>query len=150
MAKWMKLALLVTGVMNMFGAVLFAPIVPQLRELNGFPNASHPLYLWIIAIWIFLFGLCYLWLGLTGRREPLFLIIGAAGKLSFSGLLALYWINGELPAQAVFGALSDLFFGIIFIVWLWQTRRDDKSFERSGGERYRQRDRDSSPYGEPS
>lgn len=121
----MRIALLATGLMNMGGAILFMPIFPRLREFNGLPNAAHPLYLWIISIWIFLFGVGYLWLGLTGKRERLFLLIGAGGKLSFFGLLVVYWANGELPAQAAIGGLADLFFGLIFLYWLWQTRRGE-------------------------
>jgi hypothetical protein len=114
----MRIALLATGVMNIFGAALFAPMFPQLRELNGLPNASHPLYLWIISIWILAFGLCYLWLGYTGRREVLFLVIGAIGKLSFSFLLIIYWLFGELPAMTAVSGLLDLFFALLFLYWV--------------------------------
>jgi hypothetical protein len=48
----------------------------------GFPE-SHPLYLWILAVWVFAFGLCYFWMAWTGRRERLFIAFGAIGKLSF-------------------------------------------------------------------
>lgn len=122
MSKTMKWALLATGVLNMFGAVLFVPYFSFLREMNGLPNAAHPLYLWIISSWIFFFGLCYLWLGITGRRENLFLVIAAAGKISFSVLMIIYWLSGEIPAKAAAGSLLDLFFGLYFLYYLWQTK----------------------------
>jgi hypothetical protein len=125
MTKLMKTALLATALMNFFGAVLFVPFLPFFREFYGLPNAVHPLYLWIISSWIFFFGLCYLWLGLTSRRESLFLVIAAAGKISFAILMIAYWISGDIPAKAAAGSLSDLFFGLFFLFYLWQTRNDE-------------------------
>ncbi len=117
----MKWVLLVTAAMNMFGAILFVPFVPFFREFYGLPSAVHPLYLWIIASWIFFFGLCYLWLGITERHEPLFLVIAAAGKISFSVLIIIYWISGDVPVIAAAGSLLDLLFGLFFLFNLRQT-----------------------------
>lgn len=122
MNKSMKWILLVTAAMNMFGAILFVPFFSFFREFYGLPINTHPLYLWIIASWIFFFGLCYLWLGITGRRERLFLTIGAAGKLSFAALMIIYWLKAEIPILAAAGSLFDLFVGLFFLVYLWQTR----------------------------
>lgn len=122
MSGLMRLALLATAVMNVFGALLFVPSFSGLREFLGLPNASHGLYLWIIASWIFLFGVCYLWLGITGRRERLFLAIGATGKLSFVVLMFAYYLAGEIPLTTALASLSDLFFAAIFAFYLWKTR----------------------------
>lgn len=124
MATWMRTALLATAVLNMFGAAVFVPFFQNFRESNGFPAQSHPLYLWIIASWIFMFGLCYFWLGVTGRRERLFLVIAGAGKLTFVLLLFVYWQTGQVSINAALGSLSDLFFAVIFGIWLWRTRND--------------------------
>ncbi len=103
---------------------MFVPFLQKFRESNGFPAQSHPLYLWIIASWIFMFGLCYFWLGITGRSERLFLVIGGSGKLAFVFFLFVYWQAGEIPLYTFLGSLCDLFFAIIFGIWLWQTRND--------------------------
>ncbi|MEP6924035.1 MAG: hypothetical protein ABI954_06200 [Pyrinomonadaceae bacterium] len=124
MSKWMRVALLSTAAMNMFGALLFVPSFSGLREFLGLPNPSHGLYLWIISSWIFLFGVCYLWLGITGRRERLFLVVGAAGKLSFVVLMFTYYLAGEIPLTAALASLSDLFFAAIFAFYLWKTRTE--------------------------
>jgi hypothetical protein len=123
MALWMRVALIATGILNMPGAALFVPAFQAFRQSNGLPAESHPLYLWIIASWIFLFGLCYLWLGITGRNERLFLVIGSAGKLAFVILMFAFWQAGQIPLNAALGSLADLLFAILFLVWLWQTRR---------------------------
>jgi hypothetical protein len=127
MAKWMRGALIATGILNMPGAALFVPAFQALRESNGLPAESHPLYLWIISSWIFLFGLCYLWLGITGRNERLFLVIGGAGKLAFVFLMFAFWQAGQIPLNAALGSLADLLFAILFGIWLWQTRQYNKS-----------------------
>lgn len=124
MVKWMRIALLATAALNMIGAAVFVPFFQNFRESNGFPAQSHPLYLWIIASWIFMFGLCYFWLGITGRSERLFLVIAGAGKLTFVFFLFVYWQAGQVPVNTVLGSLCDLLFAVIFGIWLWQTRNN--------------------------
>lgn len=118
MTKSLKYALLATAVMNMGGAFVFSPFGGAIRRFYGFPNEVHPLYLWLIASWIFFFGLCYLWLGVTERREPLFLVIAAAGKISFTLIALIYWFSGEIPALAALASLPDLLFGVFFVYQL--------------------------------
>ena len=123
MGKWMKRAFLATAAMNMLGALTFVPFITTFRETFNLPNQTHPFYLWIISIWIFSFGLCYLWLGITGKRERLFVVIAAMGKLSFVALLFGYALIDEIPILTAFSGLGDLFFGVVFVLWLWKTRR---------------------------
>jgi len=129
MAKWMRIVLFATAVLNMVGAALFVPFFQAFRISNGFPAESHPLYLWIIASWIFMFGLCYFWLAVTGGRERLFLVIGAGGKFTFVLITFIYWQLGQLPANTFLASLTDLFFAITFAFWLFQTRGRSMSFE---------------------
>jgi hypothetical protein len=118
----MRLALIATAALNIFGAALFVPSFGGLRGFYGLPSEAPPLYLWIISSWIFLFGLCYLWLGVSGRTERLFLVIGAAGKLAFVLLIWASWLGGEVPLRTALGSLSDLFFAVVFALWLRGTR----------------------------
>lgn len=118
MTKSLKYALFATAAMNIFGCVIFAPFGDGLRRFYGFPNDAHPIYLWLISSWIFFFGLCYLWLAVSERREPLFLVISAAGKISFTLIMIAYWFLGEIPALAAFASLPDLAFGTFFLYQL--------------------------------
>lgn len=115
---WLRRALLATAVMNALGALAFTPWGAPIRDLAALPAGTHPLYLLIIGIFVGLFGVGYLWTGLTGRADPLFIAIAAAGKLSFFGLLAAFWIAGELSVRAPLSAVGDLVFGSLFVVWL--------------------------------
>lgn len=115
--RWMRRALLATAVMNCVGALTFTPWGAWVRELVQMPPC-HPLYLLVIGTFVLLFGVGYLWTGLTGRADPLFVAIAAAGKLSFFGLLAAFWIAGELTVRAPLAAVGDLVFGALFVIWL--------------------------------
>lgn len=116
--RWMTRALLATSAMNAFGAFAFTPWGAPLRALVGLPADAHALYLLVIASFIGLFGLGYLYTGLTERADPLFIAIAGAGKLTFFGLLAVFWSMGELPIRAPLAAVGDLVFGAMFVAWL--------------------------------
>ncbi len=120
MTKSLKYALLATTVMNIFGAAIFSPFGDAIRQFYGFPGNVHPLYLWLISSWIFFFGLCYLWLGITERRELLFLVIASAGKISFTVFSVIYWALGEVSALGAIASLPDLLFGVFFLFNLRQ------------------------------
>ncbi len=121
MEKWLRIALFATAVMNIFGSITFVPANRIGRELLKLPE-PHPLYLWILAVWIFAFGICYLWMAVTQKREWLFIVIGAIGKLSFFGILAINAFTGEIPFQTMLAGAGDLIFGIIFIFWIVKHR----------------------------
>ena len=124
MEKWFRIALLTTGLINLFGGLAFVPALGLGRKLFKFPDA-HPVYLWIFAVWICAFGVCYLWLAFKQRREWLFIVIAAVGKLSFFSMFAIYWLAGELPFIAVLGVSGDFVFGSIFAFWALKHRSDD-------------------------
>jgi hypothetical protein len=119
---WMRGTMLATALMNLVGALAFLPSAQALRTLGGFPNEAHPLYFTTVGLFIFIFGLAYLWVAVTGRAAPLFISVAAAGKLGFFALLALYAGLGLLPAKAVLSGLGDLLFGLIFLFWLLRRR----------------------------
>jgi hypothetical protein len=120
--QFFRRALLATGFMNFFGAALLAPPAVELRALAGFPEAGHPLYAWILSLWILFFGVGYLRLSVSAEQERFFVAIGAAGKASFSLLLAAFWLAGDLPVRAAFAGSADLIFAAIFVYWLRATR----------------------------
>ena len=122
MGKGMRRVMLAAAILNTLGALTFIPAFTGLRAQGHLPNDAHPVYLWMIALWIFFFGIAYLYLGITGRVEKVFIAVGAAGKLSFFGLLLGFALAGDLPIQAATSGIADLVFGTIFTVWLWRTR----------------------------
>lgn len=121
--QWMRRALLATAVMNLLGALTFTPWGEPIRDLAAMPSGTHPVYLLVIGTFVLLFGVGYLRCGLTGRADPLFIAIAAAGKLAFFGLLTAFWLAGELSIRAPMAAVGDLVFGAMFMVWLVGSRQ---------------------------
>ena len=84
---------------------------------------AHPLYPWVLSIWILIFGAAYFRMGQTGRADRTFLAAGAAGKATFAVLLIALAATGELPPQAVAVGLPDLALAGVFIGWLSRNRQ---------------------------
>jgi hypothetical protein len=120
--RWLVAALWVTTPLNLLGAYVFSPLSGLGVELGGFPADVHPLYRWALAEFIGLFGLGYGWCAYTRRAPRFFIAMGAAGKLSFFATLASYWLARELPARAVVFGSADLWLGLAFALWVFQTR----------------------------
>ena len=119
--KWMRWTLVLTAIYNVFGVLLFFPLLTVGRRLIGLPDA-HPFYLWLVTIWIGSFAVIYVWLAATKRPDRAFLIIAVTGKFAFWSLNVIFWLAGELPVIAPAVALGDLITAILFAWWLWKTR----------------------------
>ncbi len=119
---WMRVALWATTLLNLLGSIAFVPQFPMGREMMSLPAAGHPIYLWIIAEFIFIFGVAYAYCAWTSRAPRVFIGVAAAGKLSFFATMVGFWLAGEVPMKAALGASSDLLFGGLFLLWLAQTR----------------------------
>ena len=115
---WMRRALLATAAMNILATGLFLPPAGALRELAGVPPGEHGVYLTTLAMFVLLFGLGYLYEGVTGQADRLFLWIAALGKLSFVAILTSYWASGAISFRAPLMAGGDLVFGVLFLTWL--------------------------------
>jgi len=114
---WMRRALLATAAMNLGAGLLFLPPAASLRALAGFPPGDA-VYLLTIALFVLLFAAGYLYCGVTGRPERLFLWLSAVGKLSFVTILVSCWALGVLPVTAPLSGAGDAVFGVLFLTWL--------------------------------
>lgn len=113
----MRRVLVSGGPTNAIGALIFAPPFPWVRELFGLPG-GHALYLWILSIWILLFGIAYAAMGLRGRVDRTFLWVAAGGKASFAIALVAMAMAGEIPAVGAVVGLPDLALAVYFARWL--------------------------------
>ncbi len=112
--RWM---LLVSGPMNLGGAVLFAPPMGALRDAFGLPP-SDPFYLWILSAWVLAFGVAYFYMGYTGRASRGVIALGAWGKAVFALLVMALAARWGLSAVAAAGAVPDLVMAVTFAWWL--------------------------------
>jgi hypothetical protein len=115
----MRGALYATAAMNVLAAGAFLPAARPVRDLIGLPEYEHPLYATTVAMFILLFGLAYLWTAIEGRSARLFIALAAAGKFSFFAALTCFWWLGSLPMRAPVLGSADLFFSVLFTIWLF-------------------------------
>lgn len=120
--RWLRIAMFLTAIMNLGGAIAFLPAAGAVRRLAGMPVEAPPIYLLTVGAFIFLFGVGYLWTAVTGLTDRLFVAIGAAGKLTFVALVAWCIADGSLPPMAFLAASPDLVFGGLFLAWLYTSR----------------------------
>lgn len=121
--RWLRIAMFCTALMNLTAPVAFLPgYGAPLRRLAGMPVEAPPIYLLTVGAFIGLFGVGYLWTAVTGLSDRLFVAIGAAGKLTFVGLVAWCVAESSLPPLALAFASPDLVFGALFLLWLYESR----------------------------
>ncbi|OKH50502.1 hypothetical protein NIES2101_19440 [Calothrix sp. HK-06] len=73
------------AIFNLFGAINFAPPVYYwVGDTVELPQDASPFGLWVIASWIFLFGVGYAWLALKPKPERLFIAVAASCKLALT------------------------------------------------------------------
>jgi len=114
----MRTALYATALMNVVAAGMFLPRAKPVRDLIGLPAFGHPLYATTVAMFVFLFGIAYLWTAIAGRSDRVFIALAAAGKLSFFSILVCFWAMDLLPWRAPVLGSADLLFSVLFSVWL--------------------------------
>jgi hypothetical protein len=117
----MQRALYGTAVMNALGAYAIAPFNDVSVEWLGLPTESH-LYRWVLAELILAFGVGYAWCGVKGEAPRVFISVAAAGKLGFFWTLVALAAAGHLRPSATAVGSGDLFFGCLFLIWLYQSR----------------------------
>ncbi len=121
--------MIVTALMNVLGAITFVPAARPLREMGGLPGDAPALYLATLAAFVLIFGIAYLWAGVTGTADRLFIAVATAGKLSFAGLVMAFAASGLLPPKAAQAGIGDLVFGLLFLVYFVRLPRsaDEKA-----------------------
>lgn len=116
---------MLTAIYNVFGVLLFFPLLSTGRRIIGLPDA-HPFYLWLVTIWIGSFAVLYVWLAVTRQSNRALLIIAVTGKFAFWSLNLIFWLAGDFPVIAPLVASGDLITAILFAWWLWKARVDRK------------------------
>lgn len=119
---WLRRALMASVPLNAFGALIMAPPFPWVRRLVGLPEPEHPVYLWLVSLWIGAFGYGYYQLARSGRPERTYLEVTAFGKATFFFAALWYWWQGSFSVLVPMGASADLALVVCFVTWLVQTR----------------------------
>lgn len=117
-----RMALGVSVLFNLGGAVLFAFPASTLGELVGLPASVPPIYCATVAYFVVLFGGAYGWLAMQPVIDRPLVGFAAIGKGGFFFLVTLFWMLGHAPAMAVGAAVGDLLLAGIFGWWVWGRR----------------------------
>lgn len=113
---------------NLFGAISFAPpIYDQVADAIGFAKTASPVGFWVLATWILIFGVGYVWLAMYSKSEPLFIAVAAACKMAIALFFFVFWFTGDLPSILLVAGFGDFIFALLFVVWLLQTRSEIQS-----------------------
>lgn len=116
----LRILLLISGPLNLFGSIIFLPPSFTLRSVLGVPEAPA-MYLWILSTWIFAFGVAYAWQGWTYSFNRGLLAVGAFGKMTFAASLSTFGIHSAHPVQSIAGASPDFAIAVAIILWLCRT-----------------------------
>jgi hypothetical protein len=106
-------------IFNLGGASLFAFPSSALGQLAGMPGPVSPLYGYMLALFVVLFGGSYAWLALQKNIDRPLLAFGAIGKTCAFVLVLTFWLLGEVPARSVMAITGDLIFAGLFFWWLF-------------------------------
>jgi hypothetical protein len=108
---------LVIGAGFNFGAAVIL-VSGRLRALAGFPEPGSGIYVWMLGLFVAVFGGVYLWLSFQPEINRPLVAVSAIGKLGVFVISVFSWLMVEIPARAVIPAVADLGFALIFLWWL--------------------------------
>jgi len=127
MENAVRWSLWLTAPLNILAAISFAFPDRWVGSVVGLPAAAHPLYTWLSAALVALFGVTYAWLALQKPIVRPVLMLGAIGKLTAVVLTLLLLVLGHLgplPAAIISG---DLVFVVLWARFLWRAPTNDLS-----------------------
>ncbi len=113
-----RISLAVAAPANISAAFLFAFPETTAESLIELPAASHPLYTWICASLVALFGLAYAWMAWVGRVVRPLLLLAALGKLSASAVAIALGAIGALSPGASIVIAGDIVFALLWLHYL--------------------------------
>jgi len=96
---------------------VFFPLYIQGRRLLGLP-ITHSFYLYIVSVWILLFAGAFFYMLKQDKVNHGVLLLSALGKLSFSVLIFLFILLGQMGILAGLAGLTDLWLAVLFIIFL--------------------------------
>lgn len=110
----LRWVLRVAGIFNLGAALLFA-FPESLGRLAGLPGGGPRFYVWLLAVWVALLGLVYLWLAQREAVDRPLLGTAALIKASVFVVAIASFVRGELTATALLPAGADLVFAALFV-----------------------------------
>lgn len=112
----MRRALVFGGLFNLAAAVPVA-LPHTVGTLLGLRPPGTLFHAWVLAFFIAVFGLVYLWLARRPRIDLPLVVVAAIGKLGIFVISAACWMLGDISGRAMVPAVGDLAFALVFLWW---------------------------------
>lgn len=119
----LRLALWTTAPANLAVAVILLVPGSAPGVLLGLPPEVPPFYGALLALFVALFGVMYVWLALQQEIDRPLLALGAIGKAAAFLLTLLLWTQGQVSALLAALFVGDLLYAALFAAWLLGPRR---------------------------
>lgn len=119
----LRTSLYVAGAFNLGAALAFALPGGRLGQLLALPTSEQPLYPALVALFVALFGLTYLWVARQRVIHRPMLYLGALGKLSAFLMFLGFWISAAIPTLVFAVSIGDLAFAAYWLTWLGRGAR---------------------------
>jgi hypothetical protein len=107
---------------NLVAAGVFAFPSSAIGRQLGLPEQVSPLYSWLVALFVALFGIAYAWLAQRPSIDRPMLALGSIGKLGAFLVALSLWLEAAVPGLIVLVALGDLAFATLWFGWLYNGR----------------------------
>ena len=128
-----RLTLWMSFPLNLGAAYVLALPSSWPGQLVGLSASVDPVYRYLSAFLVALFGVAYAWLALQRRVDQPLLLLAATGKLGAFILAFALWISAMSPPALVLAACTDLAFALLWFSWLLA---DESSTEESNADRH--------------
>jgi len=129
--KWYgRILFTVAALWNIFSAGVLAtrPDLPLAAVGVNQPEAQ--IIARSLASSAFTWGIAYALVALGGRRFRILGWLGALSKALFAAVYIFSLIDGKLSLLAAYPAIIELGFAVLFVAYLWQTRKEPALAEK--------------------
>ena len=121
--KVLRMALLASVPFNFLAAFSVAFPDSLTGQLMGLPEAVHPVYGFILAYLIALFGVVYGWLGVQESIYRPLVAFSAMGKAGVFFIMLALAVMGKASVMTAVFTIGDLLFAAIFTAWVLNPAR---------------------------
>lgn len=112
----MRITLATGAVFNAFAAAMI--LMPDsLGRFAALPTDAPRVYVWMLAMFILLFGAVYAWLAQRPEIDRPFVLLGITGKTGVFLIAMICLVLGDLSGRAMIPAFGDLIFAALFAWW---------------------------------
>ncbi len=109
---------------NAGAAYLVAFPSHALGTFVGVPTGAPPLYAFMLAGFILVFGLAYAWAASQPQVNRTIVAFGTIAKFTMAGIVGVLWLQDMAPTGPFLLVVADTGFPLIWALWLNQQQEN--------------------------